>query len=467
MASSEDSEIRRVEAVILFADIIGSVSTATEYSAEEYDHFMQQFHECALHARAAVEFWKTSGEFKYLLEARGDEVVLVIGADEPATSSAVKAALAYAVALKLNWISSPYNLNRLKNGDLPTDLSVGLHKGLVTVRKRYLPEREAPEGFAISFCKRIQTAAHDGEATRILASAEFESVCREALASARFGKRVLVGLKGISGPVEAAEVESILYGNLLSGAGATKSLTGCTDDETLGLLAKRAAENPAETWVVRVAAVAHMLRASVEYERGNLGGMADFLKRATVIWPEFAEAHNNLGIALRNLGKFDEAADEYRAAMRISPESFVAHSNLGNLYLQLGQFEEAIAEYNEAMRLDPNDPLPHMNLGVAYGNLGRYEDAARETEDAVRLKPDEALPHGNLADAYLRLGRFDEAVVEAKRAAELAPDLVEAHYNLGEAYLRLGDRDAALAEYEILKRLDAGEGELFREMMEG
>ena len=467
MPSAEDSEIRRVEAVILFADIIGSVSTATEYSAEEYDHFMQQFHECALHARAAVEFWKTSGEFKYLLEARGDEVVLVIEADEATTVNAVKAALAYAVALKLNWIGSPYNLARLEQGELPTDLSVGLHKGLVTVRKRYLPEREAPEGFAISFCKRIQTAAHDGEATRILASSEFERVCREALTSARFGKRVLVGLKGISGPVEASEVESILYGNLLSGAGATKSLIGCTDDGTLSLLAKRASEHPAETWVVRVAAVAHLLRASVEYERGNLKGTADFLKRAASVWPAFAEAHNNLGVVLRNLGRFDEAADEYRAAMVISPESFVAHSNLGNLYLQLERFEEAIAEYNEAIRLGPDDPLPHTNLGVAYGNLGRFDDAVRECQEAIRLKPDDALSHSNLADAYLRLDRFDDALTESVRAVELAPDMVEAHFNLGEAYLRLGDREAALAEHEIIKRLDAGEGGLFQEMMEG
>ena len=40
-------------------------------------------------------------------------------------------------------------------------------------------------------------------------------------------------------------------------------------------------------------------------------------------------AHSNLGIALRDQGKVDEAIDEYREAIRIRPDLAEAHVNLG------------------------------------------------------------------------------------------------------------------------------------------
>ena len=61
--------------------------------------------------------------------------------------------------------------------------------------------------------------------------------------------------------------------------------------------------------------------------------------------PNYPEAHNNLGIALNDLGRSAEAVGELSrgaaAAAEIVPE---AHNNLGSVLYVLGQSAEAVGE---------------------------------------------------------------------------------------------------------------------------
>ena len=64
--------------------------------------------------------------------------------------------------------------------------------------------------------------------------------------------------------------------------------------------------------------------------------------------PNFAEAHNNLGVALRDRGKLDRAIAHYQQALRLNPDFAAAHYNLGIVLKALGRLDEAIKEYREA-----------------------------------------------------------------------------------------------------------------------
>ena len=61
----------------------------------------------------------------------------------------------------------------------------------------------------------------------------------------------------------------------------------------------------------------------------------------------------DLGNALRSLGKNEESLSIFRQWVEIAPESALAHHRLGNVLQNLGQLSEAIASYREALRLDP------------------------------------------------------------------------------------------------------------------
>jgi tetratricopeptide (TPR) repeat protein len=50
----------------------------------------------------------------------------------------------------------------------------------------------------------------------------------------------------------------------------------------------------------------------------------------------------------------DEAMDQFNIALRLNPGYANAHLNLGKALANAGRVEEAIKELSEAVRLDPN-----------------------------------------------------------------------------------------------------------------
>ena len=65
--------------------------------------------------------------------------------------------------------------------------------------------------------------------------------------------------------------------------------------------------------------------------------------------PDWAEAHANLGTALKEQGKLDEAVACYRRALELKPEYAEAHYFLGNALSEQGNQDEAIECHREAI----------------------------------------------------------------------------------------------------------------------
>lgn len=55
------------------------------------------------------------------------------------------------------------------------------------------------------------------------------------------------------------------------------------------------------------------------------------LKYSIQLEPNFPDAHNNLGNALKEDNRLDEAIESYRAALRLKPDHPHAYSNLGKM----------------------------------------------------------------------------------------------------------------------------------------
>ena len=132
-----------------------------------------------------------------------------------------------------------------------------------------------------------------------------------------------------------------------------------------------------------------------------------------------------------NQGKLDEAVAQYREAMRLKSDDAEAHYNLGNALRDHGKHDEAIAEYREAIRLKPNDADAHNSLGYTLSDQGKHDEAADEFRAAIRLKPDYAEVHYNLGNTLRDQGKPAEAADEYHAAIRTKPDYAEAHCNLG------------------------------------
>jgi tetratricopeptide (TPR) repeat protein len=75
-------------------------------------------------------------------------------------------------------------------------------------------------------------------------------------------------------------------------------------------------------------------------------------RQALVIKPDYAEAHNNLGLVLQDLGQLESAESSYRRALEIKPDMVEIHLNLCLLLLSQGRYIEAWPEYEA--RYDPS-----------------------------------------------------------------------------------------------------------------
>ena len=83
-----------------------------------------------------------------------------------------------------------------------------------------------------------------------------------------------------------------------------------------------------------------------------------------------------------------EAMGHYEQALRIAPDYAEAHNNLAIALVQLGRVPEAIGHYEQALRIKPSFAEAHYNLGVARGGLSKVQ-AAMDKGITVKLEPAE------------------------------------------------------------------------------
>jgi hypothetical protein len=96
--------------------------------------------------------------------------------------------------------------------------------------------------------------------------------------------------------------------------------------------------------------------------------------------PDFAEGHNNLGLALAERGDFAAAEGCYEQALRLHPRYAEAHTNLGSAFKEQGRLEEALACYELALALDPDAVSTRWNRSLAWLQLGNYAQGWPEYE---------------------------------------------------------------------------------------
>ena len=210
------------------------------------------------------------------------------------------------------------------------------------------------------------------------------------------------------------------------------------------------------------------------------------LERAIRLRPENAEAYNNLGSALRDLGRLDEAIANYRQAVLLKPNVAETHSNLG--MAAQGQLEEeAVASCRRSVSLSPGYAAGYNNLGNALQMQGKLEEAVanwRWTETptlprhtttlatrctiwAGSRKRSPAAGGGAAAQNPIsggsqqsrhvleNSGKTEEALSSYRQALRLKPNYAEVHNNLGLALTELGRMDEALASVQETLRLQA------------
>jgi hypothetical protein len=114
-------------------------------------------------------------------------------------------------------------------------------------------------------------------------------------------------------------------------------------------------------------------------QSGHHDDAIGLIGRAIELHPS-PEAYSNLGVALREKGRLDEAIDAHRSALRLKPDYTDAWRNLGVALNASGQFDEATAAFRRALEIKPDFADVHFNLGILLLLRGDFQNGWPEYE---------------------------------------------------------------------------------------
>jgi len=176
--------------------------------------------------------------------------------------------------------------------------------------------------------------------------------------------------------------------------------------------------------------------------------------RALEIDSEDAAAWYNKGIALMKLGRYEEAIECFDEVLKIDPEYAYAWNNKGFSLMKLGRYEEAIECFDEVLKIYPEDAYAWYNKGIALFELGRHEEAIECFDRALKIDPEYAAAWNNKGIALMELGRHEEAIECYDRALKIDPEYAAAWNNKGIALMELGRYEEAICCFDEALKID-------------
>ena len=171
-------------------------------------------------------------------------------------------------------------------------------------------------------------------------------------------------------------------------------------------------------------------------------------QRAVALAPGYAPAYNNLGAALRASGRVDEAIASYRKALELQPEFPSAEFNLANALLAKGDTGASVTQFEQALERSPQSVEAQNNLGIALAQKGDTAAAMAAFRAALAIDDRSVIAHRNLGNTLIDAGNHAEGARHLERAIELAPSEPDAMYDLGTALLERQDFARAAARFE-------------------
>lgn len=138
--------------------------------------------------------------------------------------------------------------------------------------------------------------------------------------------------------------------------------------------------------------------------------------------PAHYQAHNNLGLVFRRIGKLQAAEMHFREATRLAPDSGDLFNNLGVVLAEQRRFSEAAAQFTRATELSPTNEKLHVNLGMAREGERRMLSAQAHYLRAIEINARSELARQKLADNLVEQGDYRRAIPQYETILRYSPE---------------------------------------------
>jgi tetratricopeptide (TPR) repeat protein len=187
----------------------------------------------------------------------------------------------------------------------------------------------------------------------------------------------------------------------------------------------------------------HNNMGNIFRQKGDVPEALAQYNKAIALQPDLAEPHCNLGATLLRLGRLDEGVAQFEAALdtfsrarrqpygqaglaQVQQILAQAHTDLGHALFQQQRTQEALSHFQRALDLRPELATACDSLAWVLATSPKAADRdgtraltlARQAEQLTGSQNPWVL--GTLGAAYAETGQFPQAVESARRAEQLA-----------------------------------------------
>lgn len=183
-------------------------------------------------------------------------------------------------------------------------------------------------------------------------------------------------------------------------------------------------------------AVASMIGAT--RENSHWSDSYSLWSNAARVRPAYWAPHYNVGLALLDSKRFNEARDELARAASLKSDAPEVYDSLGRAYEGTGDTAAAISSFQHALVLDPGMVESLNNLGTVYFKRSDFPAAEKYFAAALAIDPQASTALFNLGLCYSRRGNSGDAIRQFERVRDLGFADDEVYYELGLAYEQVG-----------------------------
>lgn len=140
------------------------------------------------------------------------------------------------------------------------------------------------------------------------------------------------------------------------------------------------------------------------------------LRKAVELEPDFATAHNTLGVILLKVENYEDARSEFTKAVELWPDNGLFLVTLGNSCYRLADYRCGEKSYQDAIKSEKVNPtFPNViveaynNLGVLYRDWGKIAESEKFFRETANIIP--TLPNLQERDMYQTVLEMNQGIL--------------------------------------------------------
>jgi tetratricopeptide (TPR) repeat protein len=201
--------------------------------------------------------------------------------------------------------------------------------------------------------------------------------------------------------------------------------------------------------IIRQAEISYDLGVN-EFRAGRLTEALKNFIESSRLNPEFARAHNGLGLVYHLMGDPANALAHFKKALELKPDYSEVLNNMARVYIGQNRFRLAIPLLRKALQdvFLKERYLAESNLGWSLFQVGEEDEGLKRVRNAVAQNERYCVGYEYLGLMHKSRKEYQKAIREFAELTERCPGYIAGWLNLGKVHLMTGDDGNGCAALE-------------------